>query len=73
MIIKLFDNKMTEQEFIDRYSPAYVDDQQGFYFKQMTMILSGDLGMELNENHEQAWIAETASLRQYFGATNEHH
>jgi len=38
-------------------------DQQGMLYAQLSAILRGELGMEINEDHQQAWRAETAHLR----------
>jgi hypothetical protein len=54
--------KMTETEWLEANSAKFGDDQQKMYFAQLRAILSGELNMLLNDNHDAAWQEEKASL-----------
>ena len=53
---------MTEDQWLDTNSARFIDNQQKMYFAQLKAIMRGELGMVLNDNHEQAWAYEKAEL-----------
>jgi hypothetical protein len=57
---------MNEIEWLERNSQKYMGDQQKMYFAQLKAIMRGELGMLLNDNHEQAWQYEKAELAAFF-------
>ena len=58
--------KLSEQEWLDKNSARFGDDQQSMYFNQLQAILRGDLDMVINDHHEAAWNYEKAALARFF-------
>ncbi len=55
-------HRTSESEWIALRGKSFGDDQQAMRYAQLTDILRGNLDMQINDDHVQAYLAESAPL-----------